>query len=86
MDKKRIACGIINHAETIITVITLIVTGLFWIFTISNLPKRVEKVEKRVDLVESEVKNLNKQILATDVKVNLILDDTNAIKTYLIQK
>ncbi len=76
----------IDNFEKIVMCLSLVITGIFWIFTISNLPQRVQKVEKRVDVIESEVKDLNRQFTATDVKVNLILSDTNAIKNYFIRK
>ncbi len=76
----------IDNFEKIVMCLSLVITGIFWIFTISNLPQRVQKVEKRVDVIESEVKDLNRQFTATDVKVNLILSDTNAIKNYFMRK
>ena len=75
-----------EHAELVITVCSLFITGLFWIFTISTLPQRITVVEKRVDIVENDVKALNKQIMATDTKVDLILSDTNSIKSFIMNR
>lgn len=61
----------------LITVLTLICMGLFWLFTINGLPHRVE-------VLESSVKILEKKMEKNDVKTDMILDTVKIIQVHLL--
>lgn len=64
---------------TIITIIGLIITGIFWIFTMNGIPQRVDKLE-------DDVKVLKTEITKNSVKTDIILDDVKTIKQVAISK
>jgi len=65
--------------KTITTLTTLIVTGLFWFFTIHGLPKRV-------DALETDVKKLQIEERSVKTTVDLIYNDVRSIKEILMKK
>lgn len=71
--------NIFKHIQSIITIVSLLVTGIFWVFTMNGIPKRVEKLEIAVDEIKvQQIKN--------DTKVDTILEDTKFIKQLVMQK
>lgn len=75
MDKKFF----IKHVESLITISAVIVTGIFWIFTMNGIPSRVSKLE-------SDVEGIKVQLNKNDTKTDIILEDTKFIKQLIIQK
>lgn len=75
MDKKFL----IKHIESLITISAIIVTGIFWIFTMSGIPERVTRLETDVDAIKTELSK-------NDTKTDIILEDTKFIKQLIIQK
>lgn len=67
-----------EHIESLVTIIAVITTGLFWIFTMSGIPERVNKLEHEVE----EIKN---QLSKNDTKTDIILEDTKFIKQIILQ-
>lgn len=66
-------------AATTITIIGLIITGLFWVFTMNGIPKRVDKLE-------SDVKVLETEITKNSLQTGIILEDVKIIKQVAITK
>ena len=62
-----------------ITITTLVMTGLFWFFTIHGLPKRVEAIE-------GSVKTLQLEERAVKTTLELIYNDVQFIKGHLMNK
>lgn len=59
-----------------ITVISLLVMGLFWLFTINGLPVRVKALEENVKVLERKMEK-------NDVKTDIILDTVKLIQAHL---
>lgn len=68
-----------KHIESLITITAIIMTGIFWIFTMNGIPARVQKLETDVETIKVQ---LNKN----DTKTDIILEDTKFMKQILIQK
>lgn len=68
-----------HHLNTIVTVVCLVVTGLFWVGTMNGIPKRVDKLE-------AEMEEVKTQMTKADAKTDIILEDTKFIKQIVIQK
>lgn len=62
-----------NNFGTILTYIGIIITGIFWIHTMTGIPPRVEKLEQNIE-------EINKQVIRNDTKIDVILEDTKFIK------
>lgn len=75
MDKKFF----IKHIESLITICAVIVTGVFWIFTMTGIPERVSRLETDVEAIKT-------QLSKNDTKTDIILEDTKFIKQLIIQK
>lgn len=69
----------IKHVESFITISAVIVTGIFWIFTMNGIPARVSKLE-------TDVEGIKVQLNKNDTKTDIILEDTKFIKQLIIQK
>lgn len=70
---------LIKHIESVVTIVCILVTGIFWIFTMNGIPARVQKLEVDVEAIKVQ---LNKN----DTKTDIILEDTKFIKQLIIQK
>ena len=58
--------------------LAMVVGGvLFWFFTIYGLPPRVEKLE-------ATVKEHERRLTESGVKIDIILDDVKTIKTHIL--
>lgn len=55
----------------------LVVAVLFWMFTMYGLPPRVEKLE-------ATVKEHERKLTESGVKIDIILDDVKTIKTHIL--
>ncbi len=71
--------NIFKHIQSIVTIVGLIVTGAFWIFTMDGIPKRVQKLEV-------EVEEMKVQLNKNDTKTDIILEDTKFINQLIMQK
>lgn len=69
----------IKHIESVITILALVITGIFWIFTMNGIPARVQKLE-------TDVEGIKVQLNKNDTKTDIILEDTKFMKQLLIQK
>lgn len=69
----------LKHIESIVTIVSILVTGVFWIATMNGIPQRVTKLETDVD-------NIKNQLSKEEVKTDIILEDTKFIKQLIIQK
>lgn len=69
----------IEHIESLITITAIIITGVFWIFTMNGIPARVQKLE-------TDVEGIKVQLNKNDTKTDIILEDTKFIKQLIIQK
>lgn len=78
--------SILKYSSTIISIIGLVLTGLFWIFTINGIPKRVSHLENEVQKIEIDLNTINQNVNANDVKINIMLDDIKFIKQVITQK
>lgn len=67
----------IKSNSPLLTVLALICTGLFWIFTINGLPKRVDRLEAAVKILEQKLER-------NDVKTDMILDTVKIIQAHLL--
>lgn len=68
-----------RHIESLITLLCVLITGIFWIFTMNGIPTRVTKLEVDVEAMKS-------QLAKNDTKTDIILEDTKFIKQLIIQK
>lgn len=71
--------NIFKNIQSVITIVSLLVTGAFWVFTMNGIPKRVQKLE-------DEVEEMKVQLNKNDTKIDIILEDTKFIKQLIIQK
>lgn len=60
-----------------VTVGTMIITGLFWLFTINGLPARVTVLEETVRVLERKIDK-------NDIKTDMILDSVKLIQAHLL--
>lgn len=60
-------------------IVTMLLTGVFWFFTINGIPARVSSLE-------SDVKALKEQMIQNSVKTDIILDDVKFLKHRAMQK
>lgn len=67
----------IKSNSPLLTVLTLICMGLFWIFTINGLPNRVDRLEATVRVLEQKLER-------NDVKTDMILDTVKIIQAHLL--
>ena len=67
----------IKSNSPLLTVLTLICMGLFWIFTINGLPHRVDRLEATVKILEQKMER-------NDVKTDMILDTVKIIQAHLL--
>lgn len=79
MEKHNFNRFIERHIESIITLLCVLITGIFWIFTMNGIPARVSKLEIDVEAMKS-------QLAKNDTKTDIILEDTKFIKQLIIQK
>lgn len=77
---------LLKNISAIITILGLIITGLFWIFTMNGIPKRVTHLENELQKIELDVNTLNQNVNTNDVKINIMLDDIKFIKQVITQK
>lgn len=70
---------LIKHIESVVTIVCIVVTGIFWIFTMNGIPARVQKLEV-------DVEGIKVQLNKNDTKTDIILEDTKFIKQLIIQK
>ena len=67
----------IKSNSPLLTVLSLICMGLFWIFTINGLPHRVDRLEATVKILEQKMER-------NDVKTDMILDTVKIIQAHLL--
>ena len=60
-----------------VTVGTMIIMGLFWLFTINGLPARVAALEETVRVLERKMDK-------NDIKTDMILDSVKLIQAHLL--
>ena len=68
-----------NYLGATITLVSLLITGVFWIHTMDGIPKRVDKLEV-------EVEEIKVQQIKNNTKIDTILEDTKFIKQLIMQK
>lgn len=68
-----------QYLSTIITLLSLTMMGLFWIYTMNGIPARVTALEESV----AELKN---QLIQNTSKIDIMMEDTKFIKQLLMQK
>lgn len=67
----------IKSSSPLLTILSLMLMGLFWIFTINGLPKRVDRLEAAVKILEQKLER-------NDVKTDMILDTVKIIQAHLL--
>jgi hypothetical protein len=67
-----------NNKKLLFEYIPLIVTALFWFFTINGLPARVTALE-------TDVRDLKIQFVRNDEKTNIILEDVKFLKQLALE-
>ena len=60
-----------------VTILTMILTGLFWLFTINGLPARVTALEETVRVLERKMDK-------NDIKTDMILDAVKLIQVHIL--
>ena len=68
-----------RHFESIVTIICIVMTGIFWLATMNGIPNRVTKLE-------AEVSEIKQQLSKNDTKTDIMLEDIKFIKQVVIQK
>lgn len=77
---------ITNNLAVLLTLCGFIFSGLFWVYTMNGIPKRVNHLENSIKTVETEVNQLSKDVNANDTKINIMLEDIKFIKQLITQK
>lgn len=70
---------ILSIAVSVITLVTVVSSMLFWFYKTDGLPSRVENNEKRIDKLE-------KQIIENNTKTDLIYQGVLEIRGVLLRK
>lgn len=70
---------IAKHFETIITIVCVLLAGIFWLATMDGIPTRVTKLEV-------EVTEIKQQLSKNDTKTDIILEDIKFIKQIILQQ
>lgn len=70
---------IAKHFETIITIVCVLLAGIFWLATMDSIPTRVTKLEV-------EVTEIKQQLSKNDTKTDIILEDIKFIKQIILQQ
>lgn len=65
--------------QNIIALGTLIIGGIFWLYTINGIPKIVDNHEQRISKIE-------KELLETRTKTDMILNAVYEIRAVLLKK
>lgn len=65
-----------KNMSPLITFLSLLIMGLFWLFTINGLPMRVRTLEENVKVLEKKMEK-------NDVKTDIILDTVKLIQAHL---
>lgn len=68
-----------RHFESIVTIICIVMTGIFWLATMNGIPNRVTKLE-------AEVSEIKQQLSKNDTKTDIMLEDIKFIKQVVIQR
>lgn len=71
--------NILKHLQSMVTIVGLIITGVFWVHTMNGIPKRVDKLE-------IEVTALKTQLSKNDVKTDIIMDDVKQVKMFMLKE
>lgn len=71
--------NILSIAVSIVTLVTVVSSMLFWFYKTDGLPARVENNEKRIDKLE-------KQIIENNTKTDLIYQGVLEIRGVLLRK
>lgn len=69
----------IKHIESLVTITAIIITGIFWIFTMNGIPERVSNLEHEVETIKT-------QLSKNDTKTDIMLEDIKFMKQLMIQK
>ena len=67
-----------KHFESIVTIVCVVITGIFWIATMNGIPARVTKLELDVNAIKQ-------QLSKNDAKTDIILEDTKFMKQLMLQ-
>lgn len=65
--------------QNIIALGTLIIGGMFWLYTINGIPKIVDNHEQRISKIE-------KELLETRTKTDMILNAVYEIRAVLLKQ
>lgn len=68
-----------QYLSTILTISSLIITGLFWVYTMNGIPARVVALEESVNGIKN-------QLIQNTSKIDIMMEDTKFIKQLLMQK
>lgn len=76
----------LNNLAIVLTICGFIFSGLFWVYTMNGIPKRVNHLENSINSVKTEVNQLSKDVNANDTKISIILEDIKFMKQLMTQK
>lgn len=68
-----------NNFGNVITILSFIMMGLFWIYTMNGIPARVHALEESVS-------GIQQQLIQNTSKIDIMMEDTKFIKQLLMQK
>ena len=65
--------------QNLIAVLTLFFGGMFWVYTINGLPTKIDNHEQRISKIE-------KELLETKTKTDMILSAVYEIRSVLLKQ
>lgn len=68
-----------NNFSAVISLISFLVMGIVWVYTMNGIPARVQSLEESVS-------GIQQQLLQNTSKIDIMMEDTKFIKQLLMQK
>lgn len=68
-----------NNFSAVISLISFLVMGIVWVYTMNGIPARVQSLEESVS-------GIQQQLSQNTSKIDIMMEDTKFIKQLLMQK
>lgn len=81
MDKKFL----LDNLKTIIWVLSLFVAASFWVFSINQIPQRVDRMEIELSSLKNDIAHMKADISKNGLKSDIMIDDIKLIKQVVVQ-
>lgn len=70
---------LLTNLSGVIALISFIMMGVFWVYTMNGIPARVQALEESVS-------GIQQQLSQNTSKIDIMMEDTKFIKQLLMQK